>query len=393
MRPTPGTMFDVVVIGAGVVGLSVAWRAARDGHSVAVCDPEPARGASWAAAGMLAPTTEARWGEDALRALAQASAAQWPGFAAELEDDSGIEVGLRQDGTLSVAVDADDYRALAETVEVERRLGCEVELLTSEECRRMEPALNPRIAGGAFSPGDHQVDNRALLAALTEAATRRGVSFFRSAVRSLGASGAIGTGDRRVSGVVIEGSTELGAGSVVLAAGCRSGEIGAIAPRDAPPVRPVKGQILRMQSAASSPPVARTVRALAHGRSVYLVPRNNGEVVVGATMEERGFDTTVTAGAVYDLLRAAIAAVPDIVELELAEATARLRPGSPDNGPLFGPSWTAGLLVATGHFRNGILLAPVTAGALSESLAGRDLPGPAAAFSARRFSTGEPAYV
>ena len=165
---------DVAVIGAGVIGLSVAWRAARDGLKVAICDPEPARGASWAAAGMLAPTTEGRWGEGTLQALSQASAAAWPGYAAALEEDSGLPVGLRRDGTLSVALDADDYRALEESFAVQRELGCDVELLTAQDCRRLEPSLNPRIAGGVLSAGDHQVDNRALLRALTQAVAAAG---------------------------------------------------------------------------------------------------------------------------------------------------------------------------------------------------------------------------
>jgi len=378
---------DVAVVGAGVIGLSVAWRTAQEGLTVAICDPEPARGASWAAAGMLAPTTEVRWGEGTLRALSQASATKWPGYAAALEDESGLPVGLRKDGTLSVALDADDYRALEESFTVQRELGCDVELLTGRDCRRLEPSLNPRVAGGVLSAGDHQVDNRALLRALTQAVARRGVELLRSAVREIRR-----TADERVAGVVLDDGTELTAGKVVVAAGWRSGHVGGLAHGDVAAVRPVKGQILRLRSDPSVPVIGRAIRALAQGRSVYLVPRASGEVVVGATVEERGADTTVTAGAVYDLLRAAVAVVPEVGELELSEAMAGLRPGSPDNGPVLGAASTRGLFVATGHYRNGILLAPLTADVLVDALSGRAIGGPAAAFSLQRFSVGEPAY-
>jgi glycine oxidase len=372
---------DVVVVGAGVIGFSVAWRAAREGFSVAICDPEPARGASWAAAGMLAPTTEGRWGEGTLQAFSQASAAAWPAYAAALEEDSGLPVGLRRDGTLSVALDADDYRALEESFAVQRELGFDFELLTWHDCRRLEPSLHPRIAGGVLSAGDHQVDNRALLAALSQAVARGGVEMLRSAVRELRR-----TPGERVAGAVLHDGTELAAGSVVVAAGWRSGQLGGLAHGDVAPVRPVKGQILRLSSDPSVPVISRAVRAMAQGRPVYLVPRANGEVVVGATMEERGADTTVTAGAVYDLLRAAVAVVPEVAELGLSEAMAGLRPGSPDNGPLLGPAATPGLFLATGHYRNGILLAPLTADALFDALSGRSITGPAAAFLPQRFS-------
>jgi glycine oxidase len=336
---------------------------------------------------MLAPTTEGRWGEGTLQALSRASAAAWPGYAAALEDDSGLPVGLRRDGTLSVALDADDYRALEESFAVQRELGCDVELLTGQDCRRLEPSLNPRVAGGVLSAGDHQVDNRALLGALTQAVARRGVELLRSAVREVRRTAA-----HRVAGVVLDDGTELATGRVVVAAGWRSGQLGGLAHGDVAPVRPVKGQILRLRSDPSVPVIGRAIRATAQGRSVYLVPRANGEVVVGATMEERGADTTVTAGAVYDLLRAAVAVVPEVAELELSEAMAGLRPGSPDNGPILGAASTPGLFLATGHYRNGILLAPLTADALFDALSGRDIGGAAAAFSLRRFGVVEPAH-
>jgi glycine oxidase len=374
--------FDVAVVGAGVIGLSVAWRAAVEGLSVVVCDPEPWSGASWAAAGMLAPSTEARWGEETLHCLAEESAAGWPDFATRLEDESGMRVGLRQEGTLSIALDPDDFRALNEAVEVQRRFGCPVELLSGRDCRRLESSLSPRVVGGALTSKDHQVDTRAVLGALSEACSRRRVETIRTAV--------IGVGTRELT---LEDGAVVSAGEVVLAAGCGSAAIDGLNPVDVPPVRPVKGQILRLRSDPTPPVLTRTIRAVAGGRSVYLVPRSGGEIVVGATVEERGFDTEVTAGAVYELLRAAVAVVPDIVELPLRETMARSRPGSPDNGPILGPArQTPGLHMATGHFRHGVLLAPITAEALIADITGRPWPAAASAFKADRFGAREPVY-
>lgn len=375
---------DLVVVGGGVIGMSIAWKVASAGLSVVVCDPVAGQGASWAAAGMLAPTTEARWGEEALHALAQESMALWPSFARQLEEETGVEVGLSSEGTLSVAFDADDLRALSEAVEVQREFGCKSELLTGRECRRLEPSLNPRVVGGALQPDDHQVDNRALFNALLRAAQGRGAEVLPVAVRHL-----LRGPDGEVTGVLLDDGDELCSTTVVLAAGSSSGQVGGLLEADLPPVRPVKGQILRLGpsslgSGANLP--RRNIRALAQGRYVYLVPRRDGELVVGATVEEKGFDTTVTVGAVYDLIRAAVTVVPDVAEMELSEVVARSRPGTPDNGPLLGPAASDGLFIATGHFRHGILLAPVTTSALLESLAGRPLPGAAAAFSATRFA-------
>jgi glycine oxidase len=374
------SVVDVAVVGGGVIGLSVAWRAARHGLNVMVCDPQPGRGTSWVAAGMLAPSTEARWAEGPLHQLNAQSAGAWPEFAALVEADSGLQVGLRTEGTLSVAVDRDDHEALDDDVAVQRAMGCTVESLTGRECRQLEPSLSPAVTGGALNAVDHQVDTRALLPALLRAGRNRGVQLRHTSVRAVrrGPSKAI-------TGVVLADGTPLAAGAVVLAAGCDCHSVGGFLPFEVPSIRPVKGQILRLRSDPSVPLLHRTVRAQSQGRAVYLVPRRSGEIVVGATVEERGRDRTVTAGAVHDLLRAACAAVPDIAELPLSEASAGLRPCSEDNGPLLGASTTHGLFLAAGHFRHGVLLAPATAEALADSLAGRSLSGPAAAFSATRF--------
>lgn len=378
---------DVAVVGGGVIGLSVAWKAAAAGMSVTVYDPEPGRGASWAAAGMLAPSTEARYGEEALSTLSRVSAQQWPTFAAELEEAAGRPVGLRTEGAISVAFDADDYCALVEAVRAQREMGFDAELLSAGECRQLEPGLNPRVVGGTVNEGDHQVDNRAVVGALLEAVRRHGARFVAEKVVAV------------APGAVRLRSREEGAGHVVVAAGCWSSQVHGL-PDDAAPVRPVKGQILRLQARPSALPPGRTVRADVQGRHVYLVPRTTGEVVVGATMEEQGFDTSVTAGAVHDLLRAAIAVLPDVAEMELAEAIARLRPGSPDNGPVLGPvpcgllppgpgsnrpDRDGRILMATGHFRHGVLLTPVTASTLTAYLTGAPVPDAALAFVPDRF--------
>ena len=370
---------DVVVVGGGAIGLAVAWRAAQAGMAVTVVDQAPGRGASWAAAGMLAPVTEVHYGERQLLALNLAAAARWPSFAAELEEAAGQPVGYRPGGTLAVARDADDNAALEDLYQFQLRCGLEVERLRSRECRQLEPSLAPSIRGGVLAAGDHQVDNRALVQALVVACERAGVRLVEGRVADLAVEGG------RVTGVVLAASGErLAAGTVVLAAGCWSGGIGGLAAEALPPVRPVKGQLLYLRGPADQPLCSRNVRGL----EVYVVPRGDGRVVVGATVEEQGFDTRVTAGAVHDLLRAALELLPEVAELELAETVVGLRPGSPDNAPMLGPAGPDGLVVATGHYRNGILLTPVTADAIAELLASGRVPELIAPFGPERFAGG-----
>jgi glycine oxidase len=370
---------DVVVVGGGAIGLAVAWRAAQAGMAVTVVDRAPGRGASWAAAGMLAPVTEVHYGERQLLALNLAAAARWPSFAAELEEAAGQPVGYRPGGTLAVARDADDNAALEDLYQFQLRCGLEVERLRSRECRQLEPGLAPSIRGGVLAAGDHQVDNRALVQALVVACERAGVRLVEGRVAELAVEGG------RVTGVVLAASGErLAAAAVVLAAGCWSGGVGGLAAEALPPVRPVKGQLLYLRGPADQPLCSRNVRGL----EVYVVPRGDGRVVVGATVEEQGFDTTVTAGAVHDLLRAALELLPEVAELELAETVVGLRPGSPDNAPMLGPAGPDGLVVATGHYRNGILLTPVTADAITELLASGRVPELIAPFGPERFAGG-----
>jgi len=375
--------YDAIVVGGGTIGLTSAWRMAVAGMRVVVVDPEPGRGASWVAAGMLAPVTEVHYTEERLVALALASARRWPSFAAELEADAGTDIGYRTCGTLQVDFDDDDRAFSDELYRFQCSLGLEVEKLNARRVRQLEPNIAPGVRSGLLARGDHQVQTRRFVTALVAAATARSVEWLRAPVTAIDVSGGA------VSGVHCDG-TELTAPVVVLAAGCWSGSVAGLPAGVVPPVRPVKGQILRLSGDARRPLLGRSVRGLVQGSSFYLVPRADGTVVLGATVEERGYDTTVTAGAVYELLRDARRVVPGVSELELTEARAGLRPGSPDNAPVVGPSTVAGLVIATGHHRNGILHSPLTADTVAAIATGSAPPSEMAPFGPTRFA-GQPA--
>ena len=376
---------DLLVVGGGVIGLASAWRARQGGADVALVDPTPGHGASWAAAGMLAAVTEAHFGEESLLGLNRRSARAWAGFASELAAVSGQDLAYRDDGTLAVAYDAGDRDALLELYRFQQELGLESTWLGPGECRDLEPLLAPAIRGGLFVPFDHNVDPRRLGWALIEACRRDGVNLVADSVAEILLHG------ERVTGARCAGGTVIGAAQTLLAAGWQAAELPGLPARALPPVRPVKGQILRLRLPEGGPVPRHTLRAISQGTSLYVVVRSDGEIVCGATVEELGEDRRVTAGAIYSLMRDAQLVLPMILEAELVEATAGLRPGSPDNAPMIGPGVLEGLLIATGHYRNGILLAPVTA----EIIAGlvtagsgtpsAELPDWAAAFAPRRF--------
>jgi glycine oxidase len=304
---------------------------------------------------MLAPVTEVHYGEQALLELTLAAQARWPTFAEEIADASGIAPGYRTEGTLSVARDGDDLAALDELAIFQGKLGLSVTRLRAKEVRELEPALSPRIRGGFLAAGDHSVDNRALVRGLREACARCRVRLHPVEITDLGT---------------------LQAGAVVIAAGAGSHRL---VPEL--PVRPVKGQLLHLRG---EPLLIRTVRGL----DGYLVPRADGRMVVGATVEERGKDRSVTAGGTFELLRAAYELVPGISELAFTEAVVGFRPGSADNAPLIGlrPGGDGRVVVATGHYRNGILLAPITADIAVELLVSGCVPAVAAAFDPGRFT-------
>ncbi|WP_340562179.1 glycine oxidase ThiO [Streptomyces sp. GSL17-111] len=380
----------VVMVGGGVIGLVTAWRAAQRGMRVTVVDPAPGGGAARVAAGMLAAVTELHFGEERLLALNLASAEGYADFAAELTEATGQDVGYRACGTLAVALDADDRAHLRDLHALQQRCGLDARWLTGRECRRLEPMLAPGVRGGLRVDGDHQVDPRRLADALLTAGGRAGVTFRRARAERLLLAGDAGG---RAVGVALDDGTELGGDTVVLAGGSESGRLAGVPDGVLPPVRPVKGQVLRlrMPEAPGPPFLSRTVRAVVRGGQVYLVPRADGELVIGATSEELGWDTTVTAGGVYELLRDAHELVPGLTELPLVETRAGLRPCSPDNAPVLGPSALPGLQLATGHYRNGVLLTPVTGDALAASLATGVLPDVARPFSPLRFRSGDAA--
>lgn len=361
MPNMPHTHADVVVVGGGVVGLSVAWRAAQRGHAVTVVDPAPGSGASHAAAGMLAPVSEVTYTEEPLLRLGLASLALWPAFAAELSGEAGVDLDYRAHGTLDVAFGADDLAALGELAGFMEKLSLPVERLTGRECRRAEPMLAPSVRGGVLAPGDAWVDPRRVTAALLAALARRGVSVVGDRVTGFAVEGDV------VRGVRLAGGGAVAADRVVLAAGAWSGSLDGLPPEVLPPVRPVKGQIMRLRGAPGF--LGRCVRGMVHGSSAYMVPRGDGEIVLGATQEEMGFDTRVTAGALWELLRDARELVPGVTELEVTGMSAGLRPGTPDNLPVVGRTALGGLLMATGHHRGGVLLSPLTADLLTAELA------------------------
>lgn len=343
---------DVAVVGGGVVGLTVAWSLARRGHRVTTYDPAPARGASWAAAGMLSPAGEAWYGEEALLRVGVASLARWPDMAAALERDAGRALEVRGEGTLLAAATEDDAREQERVTALLDTHTIPYHPLTRREVRAREPALHPALRAVVEIPGDRSVHNRTLLAALLAACARRHVTAVDDAVDLVRDGDTLHVRTR-------QDGRARGHDVVVLAngVGLRTTEGAPEWLRDA--VRPVKGEILRLH--APRPMLARTVRAAVRGRPVYLVPRNDGEIVVGATMLERGYDTTVTVEGVHDLLHDAVEVVPELRDCAFVEAAAGLRPSSSDHLPLVGATGIPGLLVAAGHHRGGVLLAPWTA--------------------------------
>jgi glycine oxidase len=367
-----------------VIGLGIAWRLAQAGCAVTVFDRgEAGHGASWAAAGMLAAAVETEPGEEPLLPLTLESQRLWPGFAREVEAASGISVNYRDEGTLVVALNRDDAAQLRHSYEFQKGLGLDLHWLNAAEAREREPHLKPGIAAAVWSPRDHQVENRDLGRALAVAARKTGVELVEHcAVREIALAGG------RAAGVVTERGRE-GADMVVLAAGAWSREIGGIPPAYLPPVRPIKGQVLALQMDPRAP----LLRHVVWLPRAYLTPRNDGRLIIGATVEERGFDASLTAGGMLALLEGAWRAVPTIEELPIAETWVGFRPGSRDDAPMLGPSGIDGLAIATGHHRNGILLTPVSAAVVSSFVLTGRLPGNARPFSPERFASAAPVPV
>jgi glycine oxidase len=368
----------VAIVGGGVIGLAVGWRLCQAGCRVTLFErARVGAGASWAAAGMLAAACEAEPGETALLGLNRRSQALWPDFARELEAASDLPVGYRDEGTLVVALDRDDAARLRATYEFQRGLGLDLEWLGAAETHALEPHLHPAIAGALRCRGDHQVDNRRLVAALAEAFRR---------------SGGILRENSNVTGLAIVGDRAAGvrlgdeihaADAVVLAAGAWSPQLPGLKDWLRLPVRPVKGQALALQM----DPAAPLLRHVVWTGRVYLVPRGDGRLIVGATVEERGFDEHLTAGGMLALLDGAWRVLPGCEELEIAESWVGFRPGSRDDAPILGPCALGGLVLATGHHRNGILLTPATAALIAQYVLTGEVAEAMAPFGLDRFNS------
>lgn len=387
--------FDAVFVGGGVIGLAGAWRAAQGGARVCVIErAEPPAGATNVAAGMLAPVGELSFGEPELLKMMLAAAELWPKFVAELEAASGMGTGHQANGALVVALDRDEAGELRRRHELQQELGLETEWLTPRRCRELEPGLTTSFVGGVLAPGDASVDPRRLAMALA-AALREAGGELRTGTEVIDALwdgerlAGVRTAPTGREPVVLSNPVggkgqpvDVYADAVVLCNGAWSGQTAWLPSEARPPVRPVKGEVIELRPREDGPAVAN--RNVASER-IYLVPRDDGRLVIGATQEEHGFDTTVTAGGVHELLREAYRVLPDIAEMALAGTIAGLRPGSPDNLPIVGRGAVDGLVLATGHFRNGILLAPITGEAVAATLAGTEPPAAMAKADPGRF--------
>jgi glycine oxidase len=376
-RAKPQTGPKTAIIGGGVIGLAIGWRLAQAGCAVEIFERgEAGKGASWAAAGMLAAGVETEPGELALHRLCRASQDSWPGFAAELEAVSGQSVELRREGTLMVALNRDDAAQLRYTYDFQRTHGIALDWLTGVQARQKEPHLHPNLAAAVYCAGDHQVENRKLVRALRAAFVAAGGKLHEhTKVAAIASEGG------RATGVSLD-NAQVAADVVVLAACAWSGEIAGLPPGAQPPVRPIKGQMLALRM----DPAAPLLRHVVWTPRVYLVPREDGRLVVGATTEERGFNGDLTAGGVYTLLEGAWRALPSVEELPIDEMWVGFRPGSRDDAPLLGPGEIEGLVYATGHHRNGILLTPVTAESIAHYILTGEVAEAIRPFAISRFA-------
>jgi glycine oxidase len=371
------TQTEVVIVGGGVIGLAAGWRAAQRGLRVELLERgEPGGATSAVAAGMIAPIAEADPRERPLLALALASARAYPAFAAELREATGIDPGYLACGTLMVARDGDEAETLARERAIRERLGLTVAPLAPSAARSLEPALAPVLRGALELADDCAIDPRALTRALAAAFTAAGGRLRREEVAELAVS------HERLEGVRTAGGELIAAERVLIAAGPWSARLGGLPDEARVPIRPVKGQLLRLRDPAGPGLLSRVIRM----QPGYIVPRGDGRYVLGASVEERGFDMSATAGPIHELLRDAIELVPGICELRLEEISVGIRPGTADNRPAIGPGALDGLFWATGHYRHGILLAPVTAELAAAALCGEPAGELAGGVDPRRFA-------
>lgn len=369
--------YDAIVAGAGVIGLAIAWELHQQGASVLVVDRDrPGAGATSVAAGMLAPTGELDFGEPALLEMNMVSAGMYPEFVASVERVCGGLLGYQRMGGLHVALDRDEAAELKRVHELQLELGLRADWLGPGATREIEPGVSPSLTGAVLVEDDGAIDPRVLTAGLLEALAAESVE-----VR--GGTEVVDVGRRQgqVESVVLEGGERIATRNFVAAAGAETGRAGWLPEEVRPPVRPVKGQIVELKGDPADPVCQRILAS----ERVYLVPRRDGRLIVGATVEELGFDSEVTAGGVYELLREAYRLLPEVSELAFLDVVAGLRPGTPDNLPIVGPTSIGGLYLATGHYRNGILLAPITARAIGDAIGGGTICGPMTEAAPARF--------
>lgn len=368
---------EIAVVGGGAIGLAVGWQLAERGREVTVLERgEVGAGASTAAAGMLAPAAEAEYGEPELVELGLESIRRYPAFVERLEDRSDADVDYREDGTLVVAVDRDDAAALDHIHNLHRELGLEAERLTGDEARELESGLAPSTQAGVYCRSDHQVDPRRLVSALAEALVRAG-----GQIRETTDVDTLLIEAGQVHGLVTADGDRIDTSRILVATGAWTRELDGVPDELRPHIRPVRGQMLAVD--LGDPPLCgRPIRAPDPSRQdVYLVPKSDGRLLIGATSEERGFDPHLTAGGVFELLRGAYEAVPGIYDADLLEMWTGFRPVSLDNQPVLGPTDVDGLWYAVGHGRNGILLAPLTGETLAAAIDTGEIPEAIAGFT------------
>jgi len=363
------TQPDVLIIGGGIIGCSLALELCREKLRVVVVERgRPGEEASWAAAGMLAPTSE-HADVPALAGLAATSASLYASWVEELHHLSGLEVGYSREGTLLVALSEEEAQSLSSVQAGER--------LSSEQARRLEPVLSDQILASTYLPGDHYVDNRRLLEAVLEAATRCGVE-----VRSASLVTELKVEAGRASAVRLADGVTLAAAAVVNAAGCWASQLPEVGER-LTPTRPIRGQMVMLGHPETS--AGRLLHHVVRSPRAYIVPRADGHLLIGSTMEDAGYEKKITASGIAGLLAGGIEIAPALASLPFVEAWAGLRPDSPDHLPILGATDIERYYVATGHFRNGILLAPITAKLLRETILGESPSLPLEAFSPLRF--------
>lgn len=377
-RPEANRTSEVIVAGGGLIGLACAWELASRGASVTVLEREaPGCGATRVAAGMLAPVGELDFGEPELLTLNLRSLELYPAFVEGIESSTGVDTGFRRTGALHVALDRDEAGELRRIMELQRSHGLDSSWLGPMAARDLEPGLSPALAGAVLVENDAVVDPRALVSALRDGLDAAGARIEIAEVTGLSVEGGRVTGAETTAG-------SFEAAHVIAAPGAEAGAADWLPVEVRPPVRPVKGQVVELRAEAAEQPC----RHVLASERVYLAPRPDGRLIVGATVEEMGFDRRVTAGGVHELLREAYRLLPDVAEMEFVDAIAGFRPGTPDNVPVIGPTAIEGLILATGHYRNGILLAPVTARTVGDLVERGDATGIEAA-DPGRFQTQE----